>query len=75
VQGGRQLGSIEPEQRIYRVIVDGKVNATAVTELLPALRDKKNGIILSLNQQQLIVGGLQGLWGFDLNSGEVSNPQ
>lgn len=75
MQGGRQLGSIEPEQRIYRVIVDGKVNATAVTELLPALRDKKNGIILSLNQQQLIVGGLQGLWGFDLNSGEVSNPQ
>jgi len=75
VQGGGQPGSIEPGQRIYRVTVDGKVNATAVTELVPALRDKPNGIILSFDQQQLIVGGLQGLWAFDLKAGEVSNPQ
>lgn len=74
-QGGGQPGSIESGQRIYRATADGKVNATKVTELVPALRDKPNGIILSLDQQQLIVGGLQGLWAFDLNSGEVSNPQ
>lgn len=74
VQGGGQPGSIEAGQRIYRVTADGKINATAVTDLVPALRDKPNGIILSLDQQQLIVGGLQGLWAFDLNSGEVSNP-
>ena len=75
VQGGGQAGSTEAGQRIYRVTTDGTVTATMVTELVPALRDKPNGIILSLNQQQLIVGGLQGLWAFDLNSGEVSKPQ
>jgi gluconolactonase len=75
VQGGGQPGSIEQSQRIYRVTADGKVNATAATELVPALRDKPNGIILSLDQQQMIVGGLQGLWAFDLKAGEVSNPQ
>lgn len=74
-QGGGPSGSIETGQRIYRVTADGKVNATMVTELIPALRDKPNGIILSLDQQQIIVGGLQGLWAFDLNSGVVSNPQ
>jgi gluconolactonase len=75
VQGGGQAGSIEKGQRIYRVTADGKVNATAVTDLVPALRDKPNGIILSLDQQQMIVGGLRGLWLFDLNAGYVSNPQ
>ena len=75
VQGGGQPGSTEPGQRIYRVTSEGAVNATAVTELVPALRDKPNGIILSLDQQQLIVGGMQGLWAFDLIAGEVSNPQ
>lgn len=74
-QGGGQVGSSELGQRIYRVTTDGKVSVTKVTELVPALRDKPNGIILSLDQQQLIVGGLQGLWAFDLNTGEVSNPQ
>ena len=75
VQGGGWPGSTEPGQRIYRVTADGSVNATAVTELVPELRDKPNGIILSLDQQQIIVGGLRGLWAFDLNAGEVSNPQ
>ena len=75
VQGGGQAGSTEKGQRIYRVTADGKINATAITELVPALRDKPNGIVLSLDQQQIIVGGLQGLWAFDLNAGEVSNPQ
>ena len=75
VQGGGWPGSTEPGQRIYRVTADGSVNATAVTELVPELRDKPNGIILSLDQQQIIVGGLRGLWAFDLNASEVSNPQ
>ncbi len=75
VQGGGWPGSTEPGQRIYRVTADGSVNATAVTELVPELRDKPNGIILSLDQQQIIVGGLRGLWVFDLNAGVVSNPQ
>ncbi|WP_166425824.1 SMP-30/gluconolactonase/LRE family protein [Paraglaciecola sp. 20A4] len=75
IQGGGKPGSIEPGQRIYRVTANGAVTATKVTELVPALRDKPNGIILSLNQLQLIVGGLQGLWSFDLDSGKVSNPR
>lgn len=75
VQGGGWPGSTEPGQRIYRVTADGSVNATAVTELVPELRDKPNGIILSLDQQQIIVGGLRGLWVFDLNAGVVSNPR
>jgi len=65
---------MEPGQRVYRVTADGSVNATAVTELVPALRDKPNGIALSLDEQQLIVGGLRGLWAFDLSEGQVSNP-
>lgn len=73
VQGGGLPGSIEPGQRIYRVTPEGEVAATKVTELVPALADKPNGIILSLDQQQLIVGGLQGLWVFDLDAAEVSN--
>lgn len=75
VQGGGWPGSTEPGQRVYRVTADGVVTATAVTELVPALRDKPNGIILSLDEQQVIVGGLQGLWAFDLSAGKVSNPQ
>ena len=75
IQGGGQPGSIEPGQRIYRVTPEGKVIATAVTDLVPELGDKPNGIALSLDQQQLIVGGLQGLWAFDLHAGEVSSPQ
>ena len=75
IQGGGKPGSTAPGQRIYTITADGNVSTTAVTELVPALRDKPNGIILSLDQQQLIVGGLRGLWAFDLAAGEVSNPQ
>ena len=75
IQGGGPAGSTEKGQRIYSVSANGNVNATAVTDLVPALRDKPNGIILSLDQQQIIIGGLQGLWVFDLNAGKVSNPQ
>jgi len=83
IQGGGQAGSTEPGQRIYRLSrsktvndeITGVVKATKVTALVPALRDKPNGIILSLDQQQLLVGGLQGLWVFDLQSGEVANPK
>ncbi|ASP49340.1 SMP-30/gluconolactonase/LRE family protein [Cognaticolwellia beringensis] len=79
VQGGGQEGSNAPGQRIYRVTTSGaenaSVKATKVTTLVPALSDKPNGIMLTLDQQQLIVGGLQGLWVFDLHSGEVANPK
>lgn len=75
VQGGGQPGSTEAGQRVYRVTADGIVTPTKATELVPALRDKPNGIILSLDQQQLIIGGLQGLWAFDLNSRHVTNPK
>jgi len=74
-QGGGEAGSVIRGQRIYRVMANGAVKATQVTELVPELRDKPNGIILSLDQQKLIVGGLQGLWVFDLLSDEVSNPR
>jgi gluconolactonase len=79
VQGGGQEGSTAPGQRIYRMTTNStekaSVKATKVTTLVPALSDKPNGIMLTLNQQQLIVGGLQGLWVFDLHSGEVANPK
>jgi gluconolactonase len=75
VQGGGEPGSQAPGQRIYRVTADGQVTATQVTDLVPALGDKPNGIILSLDQQHLIVGGLAGLWVFELKSGEVSAPK
>lgn len=74
-QGGGDTGSQVPGQRIYRVSADGKVNPTLVTELVPALRDKPNGITLSLDQKQLIVGGIAGLWAFELKSGRVSKPK
>lgn len=74
-QGGGAPGSQVPGQRIYRVSAEGRVNPTLVTELVPALRDKPNGITLSLDQKQLIVGGIAGLWAFELNSGRVSNPK
>ena len=79
VQGGGQEGSTAPGQRIYRVTTNSaenfSVKATKVTTLVPALSDKPNGIMLTLNQQKLIVGGLQGLWVFDLHLGEVANPK
>lgn len=74
-QGGGAPGSQTPGQRIYRVSADGKVSPTLVTELVPALRNKPNGITLSLDQKQLIVGGLAGLWAFELTSGHVSKPK
>lgn len=74
-QGGGAPGSQVPGQRIYRISADGKVNPTIVTELVPALRDKPNGIALSLDQKQVIVGGIAGLWAFELNSGRVSKPK
>ncbi|MEP1444664.1 MAG: SMP-30/gluconolactonase/LRE family protein [Paraglaciecola sp.] len=74
-QGGGNPGSQTPGQRIYRVSADGKVYPTLVTELVPALRDKPNGIALSLDQTQLLVGGLAGLWAFELSSGRVANPK
>lgn len=75
IQGGGEPGVLMPGQRIYRVSADGEVTATMATKLVPQLKDKPNGIILSLDQQQLIVGGLQGLWVFDLNAGKLANPK
>jgi len=75
IQGGGPPGSMEPGERIYRVTVDGEVNATKATDLVPMLGDKPNGIILSLDQKQIIIGGLRGLWAFDLDAGVFSNPQ
>ena len=74
VQGGGPPGSLDEGQRIYRVTSEGKINATSATDLVPELRDKPNGIILSLDEQQLVIGGLRGLWAFDLNAGKLSNP-
>jgi gluconolactonase len=74
-QGGGAPGSQAPGQRIYRVSADGKLNPTLVTELVPALRDKPNGITLSLDQKQLLVAGIAGLWAFELKSGQVSKPK
>ncbi|MFT7559380.1 MAG: gluconolactonase [Flavobacteriales bacterium] len=74
-QGGGAPGTEEVGQRIYRVNPEGQLNATAATELVPALRDKPNGIMLSLNQNRLFVAGLKGLWSFTLDHGHLSNPK
>ena len=74
-QGGGAPGSIEPGQRIYRVSGDGSFSETRATDLVPELADKPNGIMLSFDEQQLIVGGLQGLWVFDLKEDKLANPK
>ncbi len=75
VQGGGAIGTTEPGQRVYRVDSAGTVRVLAVTELVPELRDKPNGILLSLDERRLYVGGLKGLWVFDLKHGQVSQPR
>lgn len=74
-QGGGKPGSLDPGQRVYKINSDGVVRALSVTEQVKELRDKPNGITLSLDEKQLIVGGLQGLWVFDLDAAGVSNPK
>ncbi len=70
VQGGGQPGEMIPGQRIYRIDPAGIVSALSVTEQVPELRDKPNGIILSADEKQLFVGGLRGLWAFDMTQGQ-----
>lgn len=74
VQGGGQLGQVLPGQRVYR-LSEGVVTALSVTEQVPALRDKPNGIALSLDGSKLYVAGAQGLWVFDLQHGWPVNPK
>lgn len=74
IQGGGQLGQTVPGQRVYRVR-DGVVTALSITEQVPALRDKPNGITLSLDDSKLYVAGAQGLWVFDLQHGWPVNPK
>jgi gluconolactonase len=75
VQGGGEPGSLAPGQRIYRVGNDGVVWPLVATELVPELRDKPNGIMLSLDETELWIGSLRGLWAFDLVHGQVQNPR
>jgi gluconolactonase len=79
VQGGGDPGDMDTEgQRIYRVDPEaGTVVDLGVTDddMVPDLRDKPNGIILSEDESQILIGGLRGLWAFDLEDGEVSNPE
>lgn len=72
-QGGGKPGELTPGQRVYRLSPDGVVSALSITEQVKALRDKPNGITLSLDEKQLVVGGLQGLWVFDISSGQARN--
>lgn len=74
-QGGGAPGSTEPGQRIYRISGDGSFGETRATDLVPELADKPNGIMLSFDEQQLIIGGLQGLWVFDLKEDKLTNPK
>lgn len=75
VQGGGAPGSLVPGQRIYRIGTDGIVWPLVATELVPELRDKPNGLVLSLDERQLVIGGLRGLWVFDLEHGQTKNPR
>lgn len=75
VQGGGAPGALTPGQRIYRVGKGGVVWPLVATELVPELRDKPNGIMLSLDERQLMIGGLRGLWAFDLVDGQVEDPR
>lgn len=74
VQGGGQVGRTTPGQRVYRVR-DGVVTALSITEQVRALRDKPNGIALSLDDSKLFVGGAQGLWMFELRDGWPIKPK
>lgn len=75
IQGGGEPGTMAPGQRVYRLSPDGTVSVLPITEQVKPLRDKPNGIVLSLDESQLIVGGLQGLWVFDLANGWPTNPK
>ncbi len=74
VQGGGAPGSLEPGQRVYRLGSDGIVWPLVATELVPELRDKPNGVMLSIDEKQLLIGSMRGLWVFDLEGGQVKNP-
>ena len=74
IQGGGDPGSLLPGQRAYRLGTDGIVWPLVATELVPELRDKPNGIQLSLDEGELLVGGLRGLWAFELREGQVKHP-
>lgn len=75
IQGGGDPGSMAPGQRVYRITPEGIVTPTAATELVPELRDKPNGVMVSLDQTEIFIASLRGLWVFDLNHGLLSNPK
>ncbi len=67
IQGGEN-------QHIYRINPTGKVSRTRVTDLVRVLGNKPNGIITSLDERDLLVAGLEGLWKFQIASGGLSQP-
>ncbi len=75
VQGGGPPGSLQPGQRAYRLGSDGVLWPLVATELIPELRDKPNGIVLSLDERELLIGGLRGLWVFELEQGQTKKPR
>ncbi|MDX2051285.1 MAG: SMP-30/gluconolactonase/LRE family protein [Polyangiaceae bacterium] len=63
-------------ERVYRVDPEGNVTALDITlaDGRTNLRNKPNGIMLSLDEKALFVGGAEGAYRFDLSEdGELSN--
>jgi gluconolactonase len=61
-------------QAIYRITARGDIARTRVTDLVHDLADKPNGIMLSIDESDLLVAGLRGLWKFDIEIDGVTNP-
>ena len=68
IQGGES-------QHIYRITNTGQVSKTDITSLVVQLKNKPNGIMLSLDESELLVAGLNGLWKFAITDTGVSSPK
>lgn len=68
IQGGDQ-------QHIYRISQEGELSRTNATTLVSELGNKPNGILLSLDERELLVASLKGLWKFTRGDPLLSSPE
>ena len=62
-------------QHVYRINAKGDLAKTNATELVEKLGNKPNGIVLSLDETELLVAGLEGLWSFKRGADDLSSPK
>ena len=68
IQGGH-------EQHVYRISPEGTIYKTKATVLVKELGNKPNGIVLSLDETELLVASLEGLWVLQRTRGDLSSPK